>query len=98
MMFQIWSYYFSLVSQMDEMVSESPQVHGVFDVCHQKVRRAWNVEDCVFAPEKTTCVLGDASSDVYVDYVGTGQIIANETHLMLDAQACGRAMLWILPW
>lgn len=96
MMFQIWTYYFSLVSQMDEMVLESPQVHGVLDVCRQQVRRNWNVEDCLFASDTTTCALGPG--DVYVDYVGTGSVVVNATHFVLDAGACGRAMLWILPW
>ena len=99
MMFQIWSYYFSLVTQMDELVLESPQVQGLLDICGQSVRRAWNVENCVFETSRGTCELTGIFDDLYVDYVGTGPVpTVNTSHIILTAETCGQVFLWILPW
>ena len=55
MMFQIWSYYFSLVSQMDTLVVEAPKVSGIIHYCDGKVVTAWNVEDCTTNSSVISC-------------------------------------------
>ena len=54
MIYQIWSYYFSLVEQMDAYVIESPRVHAFFSVCDKIVKESWNVECNTF-----TCTYPD---------------------------------------
>jgi len=99
MMFQIWSYYFSLVTQMDDLVLESPQVRGLLDICDGVVRRAWNVDNCAFSTSQVTCELSGIFDDLYVDYVGRGLApTLNASHMMFTGDTCGRVMLWILPW
>jgi hypothetical protein len=99
MMFQIWSYYYSLVTQMDEMVLESPQVHGVLYVCETIVKRSWNVDDCRVDGANLSCVLAHGMPDVFVNTVGSGEVFVNGTTLTISpASACVRVMLWILPW
>jgi len=99
MMFQIWSYYYSLVTQMDEIVLESPQVHGVLDVCETTVKRSWNVDSCRVDDAILRCVLAHDMQDVFVNTVGSGEVSVNGTTLSISpATACVRVMLWILPW
>ena len=98
MMFQIWTYYYSLVTQMDEMVLESPQVHGVLDICEGVVKRAWNIERCQ-SGVTTTCTIAWGSDKLFVDVVGNGIVTLNSTLVEITpAMACVRIMLWILPW
>ena len=83
---------------MDELVLESPQVQGVLDICDKTIRRSWNIDDCVIA-ETVTCELSGMFDNLYLDYVGTGEVPwANATHIVMSGQTCGRVMLWILPW
>ena len=99
MMFQIWSYYYSLVTQMDEMVLESPQVHGVVNMCGGKILRSWNVDSCNPDNGQMTCKLPQELPDIFVDAVGSGDVFLNGTALVVDpATACVRIILWILPW
>ena len=99
MMFQIWSYYYSLVKQMDEMVLESPQVHGVVNMCEGKILRSWNVDSCNSANGQMTCKTSRELSGVFVDAVGFGDVFLNGTVLVVEpSTACVRIMLWILPW
>ena len=99
MMFQIWSYYFTLVTQMDEMVLESPQVQGVLDVCGGQVRRAWNVDNCAVSEDGLVCELTSAFDNLYVDYMPVSSPpVLNATHIRVTSEFCGRVMLWILPW
>tara|TARA_B110001450_G_C17651046_1_gene493287 strand:- start:1900 stop:2286 length:387 start_codon:yes stop_codon:yes gene_type:complete len=100
MMFQIWSYYYSLVTQMDEMVLESPQVHGVLNMCEGKILRSWNVDSCNPRGGKMLCILPrELPATAFVNAVGTGEIFLNGTVMSVEpATACIRIMLWILPW
>jgi len=98
MMFQIWTYYYSLVTQMDEMVLESPQVHGVLDICEGVVQRAWNIEGCQ-SGATTICTMAWGSENLFVDVIGNGNVTLNSTLVEITpAMACVRIMLWILPW
>ena len=98
MMVQIWSYYYSLVTQMDQMVLESPQVYGVLDMCDGNVRRAWNIDECKHTERSLVCTLV-ASDNLFVDTKGTGDIFINGSSLIITPfDACVRVMVWILPW
>jgi len=95
MMIQIWSYYYSLVTQMDEMILESPQVHGVLDMCEGVVNRAWNINDCV----RGVCVVDNIQQNLFIDVRGNANVSVNVTSLIIEPPlACVRIMLWILPW
>jgi hypothetical protein len=84
MMFQIWSYYYSLVTQMDEMVLESPQVHGVLNMCEGKVLRSWNVDLCHVDGGQMSCNLPrEFPASAFVDVVGVGEVFLNGTSLVL---------------
>lgn len=99
MMFQIWSYYYSLVTQMDEMVLDSPRVQGVLNMCDGKILRAWNVDSCSPVNGQMVCNLPRELSNVFVDVVGVGEVFLNETALVVEPfTACIRVILWILPW
>jgi len=99
MMFQIWSYYFSLVSQMDDMVMESPSVQGVVEFCEGQVQRAWNIEDCAVRGARVVCELADEYGIYFLDSVGLMNASVNASQLSFSSTgACGRVMLWILPW
>jgi len=98
MMFQIWSYYFSLVTQMDTLVLESPQVGGILDYCDGTVVKAWNIEDCI----KTTvlsCKIYSNYDNIYLDVRGNGNIsLVNESIIVQPLDACVKVIYWILPW
>ena len=99
MMFQIWTYYFTLVTQMDEMILESPQVQGVFDMCAGEIHRSWNIDDCVVSDGSHVCGLSSNFENLYVDYTRTQDApVLNETHIHISSEFCGRILLWILPW
>lgn len=98
MMFQIWSYYFSLVSQMDDMVLQSPSVQAILGLCNGEVNMMWNLDTCVTSGSRVTCELLSPSDDTFVDSVGMHPVISNMTHLSVNSSDCGRVILWILPW
>jgi len=100
MMFQIWSYYYSLVTQMDEMVLESPQVHVVLNMCEGQILRSWNVDSCNPSGGQMLCKLPREFPDsAFVNAVGSGEVFLNGTMLSVEpVTACVRIMVWILPW
>jgi len=103
MMFQIWSYYFALVSQMDDLVLQSPSVRAILDLCDGQVNTMWNLDDCIAVGPRLTCELSSPtvdmlSTEVFVDAIGMHKTIANATHLSVNSSDCGRVLLWILPW
>lgn len=99
MMFQIWSYYFSLVTQMDTLVIESPQVGGILDYCNGNIVKSWNMEDCVQNTLTLSCKTYSNSDHVYLDVRGVGNVsFVNESVQVEPLDACVRVIYWILPW
>ena len=99
MMFQIWSYYFSLVAEMDALVLSSPQVHGILDICKGNVRNSWNVENCILNNDTLYCDVPSVINNLFIDSGSTATFLLNNTVLtMHPGNACARVLLWILPW
>lgn len=99
MMFQIWSYYFSLVTQMDTLVIESPQVVGILDYCDGNVAKSWNIEDCVKNSTVLSCKTYFNLDNIYVDMRGIGNVsLGNEGIIVQPLNACVKVIYWILPW
>lgn len=91
MIYQIWSYYFSLVSQMDEYVIESPRVHSFLKVCGGIVTKKWNIVCDEFA-----CTFPPTEFKTFVDAPSMFQV--NSTLISFRGDECGTAWIWILPW
>jgi len=99
MMFQIWTYYFSLVTQMDTLVIESPQVGGILDYCDGKVVQSWNFEDCVKHTNVLSCKTYSHVNNIYLDVSGVGNVsFTNESLIVEPLDACVKILYWILPW
>lgn len=102
MMIQVWSYYYSLVTQMDEMVLESPQVYGVLDICDGNVKQSWNIDECEHTERSLVCKLmgiDPTGRTLFVDTNGHTDVFVNESSLIINPfDACVRIMLWIFPW
>ena len=99
MMFQIWSYYFSLVTQMDTLVIESPHVGGILDYCGGNIVKSWNIEDCVQNTTMLSCKTYFNSDNIYLDVRGIGNVsLVNESIIVQPLEACVKVLYWILPW
>ena len=79
---------------------ESPQVHGVVNMCDGKILRSWNVDLCSPDNGQMSCNLPrELPNTAFVDVMGVGDVILNGTTLAVEpATACVRVILWILPW
>lgn len=104
MMFQIWTYYFSLVSEMDTLTFATPEVKAVVKTCVNATGDAtfsgWNVDDCQHLSSATaSCTLYEKPDALFVDYAG-GNARFNDTVVYFDLPAAGCALLkvWQLPW
>lgn len=97
MIFQIWSYYFSLVEQMDEYVIDSPRVHGFVNICNNTVQSAWHMKCRVEPPMR--CFAPPTEFDTHFQVHGTSDNIHyNGTNVNIPQDFCGSIWLWILPW
>jgi len=93
MMFQIWSYYFYLIRDMDNLSSSVPKLHSILDVCNGSILTAWNV-DCNKTIDNYVCSVSvQANSLQYVD-----SNCPLDSWLTVPVTMCCRTMLWILPW
>jgi len=91
MMFQIWSYYFSLVREMDQLSASNPQLGSIVSVCNGSLFN-WNIE-CESLETFWNCTIPLSEKEVYLD----STCASNElTDLSFDE--CCRVMIWILPW
>jgi len=97
MIFQIWNYYFSLVTEMDLLEQQPPRLVSILEFCNSQVSYQWNI-DCV--PESTGVELScGIATNAYVDYRGVGQVVSNSSHLLVSTpNACLKIMVWVLPW
>ena len=104
MMFQIWTYYFSLVSEMDTLTFATPEVKAVVKTCVNATNDAtflgWNVDDCQHSSSATaSCTLYEKPDALFIDYTG-GNARVNDTVVYFDLPSAGCALLkvWQLPW
>lgn len=91
MIYQIWSYYFSLVAQMDAYVIESPRVHAFLHACEGVVTTTWNV-DC----EENLCTFAPTEFKTFVD--APTMFHVNATQISFEGNRCDTVWIWILPW
>lgn len=96
MMFQIWSYYFSLVQEMDTLSSSEPRLGALLSICDGKIDRQWNM-DCSVGESQYNCS-SPVSGSVYVDSTCSLNNIEKFERILLPLSECCRLMLWILPW
>jgi len=89
MMFQIWSYYFSLVRDMDALTSSEPRLSALMSVCNEKIVSTWNV-NC-FSNETYWNCDSELNGSIFVDSSCSDWREFPKTE-------CCRTMLWILPW
>lgn len=93
MIFQIWSYYFSLVDEMDHLSYSRPYLGGFVDICHSNVLKSWKI-DCVRYDSYFNCSLKSAGSDsdVWVHSSCAGPLEN------ISLSECCDVLVWILPW
>ena len=95
MMFQIWSYYFSLVRDMDALSVSSPSLGALISVCNRTVVSSWNTV-CSETDLYWNC-LSDVQERMYVDSTCSGSGSGSGAYL-IPLEECCRVMVWILPW
>ena len=101
MMYQLWTYYFSLVSEMDQSSLESPTMQAMLYVCQQEIQRIWNVYDCATIGNHIQCDIEPFETKWYLDIVGDGRAFLNHSLSSIvihPVDACMRVALWTFPW
>lgn len=98
MMFQIWSYYFQLVKQMDDMTLETPQLHSIIHIC-DAVNFTYNAE-CVQDTSVWRCEWPETTgAGIYIQKNGVADIEQGSSYLTVaSVRGCVELLLWSLPW
>jgi hypothetical protein len=91
MMFQIWSYYFSLVKEMDNLSGTTPVISSIFSVCNSKIISSWNNKWELGVTEWKNDY--EYNRQIFVD---TNCVDGVWKKIPLDS--CCRVIIWILPW
>lgn len=105
MIFQIWTYYFSLVSQMDTLTFASPEIQHIVKWWPNGPDGSdgpwsfstWNVENCQVEQQKLKCTLLEPLVSYFVDS-HPGNSVLNGTTLTMELTGAGVAKVWKLPW
>lgn len=93
MMFQIWSYYFSLVRDMDELSISGPKIEAIVSVCNRTILKKWNI-NCDIVDDYYICERGTYSDPLmFVD-----SNCDQADWYKIPISACCRTIIWILPW
>lgn len=99
MVYQLWNYYFSLVSDMDQSSHYRPELSAMVKVCQQIVDPIWNVVSYTINTQNVSCVLEPFEKRYYLDIVGTGQASLNGSTLFIQpVNACVSVAVWTFPW
>ena len=99
MLFQIWSYYFSLVKQMDDQTISRPQVLAFVHAC-ENVKYVWNSK-CVKSSLRTfmCTIFNPEDSLYYIDQAGMANVSLSSNSIRItDLQDCVRLTVWAIPW
>ena len=99
MLFQIWSYYFSLVKQMDEQTISRPEVLSFAHVC-ESVKYLWNAQCEKTAASGFKCTFFNPENRlIYVDQTGAADVSTFENSVQISQIAeCVRLTVWAIPW
>ena len=98
MIFQIWSYYFYLVQQMDDQTFERPQIAFMLHACDD-IRFAWNT-DCTKLDKSWLCSFENPNSmQYYVEQIGDGNVTVSDAGIYVQSMSdCIRVNIWFIPW
>ena len=99
MLFQIWSYYFSLVKQMDDQTISHPQVLAFVHAC-EHVKYAWN-SNCVKSGLRAfVCTFSNPDESLYyIDQTGMANVSLSSNSIRItDLGDCVRLTVWAIPW
>ena len=99
MIFQVWSYYFSLVDQMDAQTLVRPEVMSFIHIC-DNVRYVWNAVCTKAKQSEFVCSFENSQgSDVYAAQIGVANVSTTLTSVNIrNLRDCVRITLWELPW
>ena len=106
MMFQIWTYYFSLVNQMDIITFASPEIKHIITWCKTDSLEwefsNWNVDSCtVLRGEMAECIITNPIQNYFID-TNDGTPVVNQTSIQINLgkrlSRCGLIKIWQLPW
>ncbi|MDA7839091.1 hypothetical protein N9A45_02035 [bacterium] len=99
MIFQVWTYYFSLVEQMDKQTIARPEVLSFLHIC-ERVRYSWNAACAPYHSNGFRCSFqNEESSEYYVDQVGAANVTKAVSSIVVESvEGCVRLTLWALPW
>jgi len=97
MMFQIWTYYFSLVSEMDTLTFATPEVKAVVKTCANASGNVtftgWNIDECqTTSAGRASCVMYEQPDAFFIDYAD-GTASMNDTVVSFDLPSVGCAFL-----
>jgi hypothetical protein len=98
MMFQIWSYYYSLVLQMDDELIKTPQIEGLLDICDANILNQWNLQNCTIS-DHVECVLDNTYNDKFLYTSGEGNVTIFDNKLKIyPRETCVKVLILSLPW
>lgn len=98
MIYQIWTYYFYLVKQMDDITLETPELHAIIRHCNNE-STLWHATcdtqwTCTIPPTEGADTFVDATAGYMVNLVGQTLKVTSVSTL----EECFRVMVWKLPW
>ncbi len=99
MIFQIWSYYFLLVQQMDDITINQPILISIIKNCRNESFFQWNA-NCSLVNQNIECVFNNINgNDVFVQQNGIGLVTHSLNKISIrDFENCIGIMVWALPW
>ena len=99
MMIQIWSYYYSLVIQMDNEILKAPVIEGLVDLCDKKLLNQWNMNNCSVVKDKFVCDMSETANDVFLYTSGSGNVSFKNNKLFVQpVESCVKVLILGLPW
>lgn len=100
MIYQIWTYYFYLVEQMDQMTIESPELHAIIRHCNNETF-TWQAACSHDSPQNMSChLMPTQGSETYIDRSSVqGRVDLEGLSLNIETfDVCYQVMVWRLPW
>ena len=99
MIFQIWSYYFSLVQQMDDITINQPVLISIIKKCQNESFFQWNA-DCSFENQDMSCTFANQNdNDIFIQQNGIGKVKHSLNNIsVVGMESCMELMIWALPW